>query len=121
MRFLTLFLAAMFIASNAAAAVRACVADLAGQGHTAVRVLAAAGEEELCPQFGDAGPCPLHYAQGHQNYEQEFWADFTPAAPAPVLALLKGSFQAQPKLLVAASAPSIIGPSLTILYRNFRN
>ncbi len=40
-------------------------------------------------------------------------------APAP--AVFHAPLQATPKLVVLALAPHIVGPPLTILYRNFRN
>ena len=121
MRYLTLFLAAMFFASNAAAAVRACIADLAGQEHVVAHALDTRAGEPLCLPSDDAGPCLKHYAQTYQNEEQNAWADFTPLALAPVLTLLHASFQAQPKAVVTLLTPPIVGPPLTILFRNFRN
>lgn len=121
MRYLTLFLAAMFFASNAAAAVRACIADLAGSGHVAAHALEAGAGEPLCPQSEDTGPCLKHYAQTYQNDEQKIWAGVSAAALAPVLTLLRVSIPPQPKLVLVAAAPPIVGPPLTILYRNFRN
>lgn len=121
MRYLTLFLAAMFFASNAAAAVRACMADLAGQEHVAIRALDAEGDEHLCPQSEDAGRCLTHCTQSYKSDEQRFSADVHAVALAPALAVLHVSFQAQPKPVVVASAPPIVGPPLTILFRNFRN
>jgi hypothetical protein len=121
MRYLTFFLAAMFFASNAVATVRACVADLAEQGHMAVRALDAEGDEHLCPQSDDAARCLTHCTQSYKNGEQTFSADVHVVALAPFLAILHVSFQAKPKLVVVASAPPIVGPPLTILFRNFRN
>lgn len=121
MRHLTLFLAVMFFASNAVAAARACMADLAGQEHVAVRALDAEGDEHLCPQSDDAGRCLTHCTQSYKSDEQKFSADVPAVAPAPFLAVLSTSFQAQPKLVIVTSAPPIVGPALTILFRNFRN
>ncbi|MGP1676864.1 MAG: hypothetical protein ACTS6J_06855 [Burkholderiales bacterium] len=121
MRYLTLFLAAMFFANNAAAAIRACVVDLAGHEHLVASVPAVAGNEDLCPPSDDAGPCLKHYAQSYQSDEQKLWADFPRVAPAPVVAVLHVPFQAKPKLVLLASAPPIVGPPLTILFGNFRN
>ena len=121
MRYLTFFMAAMFFANNVVAAVRACVADLNTHEHIAISAPAAAGGGPLCPPSDDAGPCLTHYAQSYQSEEQKIWADFPPVAPAPVLSVLDVAFQANPKLLVMASAPPIVGPSLTILFGNFRN
>jgi hypothetical protein len=120
-RYLTLFFAAMFFANNVAAAVRACVVDLAAQQHVAISALAAAADESLCPPSDDAGPCLTHYAQSRQNDEQKFLASFPAAAFVPVLAVLQVPFPAKPKPVVVASAPPIVGPSLTILFGNYRN
>jgi hypothetical protein len=125
MRYLTLFLAAMFFASNAAAAIGACIADLAGQeqmaGHGLVAHVGEPAGKPLCPPTEDAGPCLTHYAQSYQSDEQKLWADVPAAALVPEITVLQGIFQAPPKLVVLASAPPIVGPSLTILFRNFRN
>ncbi len=121
MRYLTFFLAAMFFASNAAAAVRACMADLAAQDHVAVRALDAEGDEHLCPQSDDAARCLTHCTQSYMSDEQKFSADFPVLALAPVLTVLHAAFQAQPKLVVVAAAPPIVGPPLTIRFRNFRD
>ena len=121
MRYLTLFLAAMFFASSAAAAIGACIADLAGHEHMAGHAPDANAGEPLCPPSDDAGSCLTHYVQSYQSDEQKFWADFPPAVPAPVLGVLHVAFQEKPKLLVMAAAPPIVGPPLTILFGNFRS
>ena len=121
MRYLISFLAAMFFASNAAAAVRACIADVGTQEHVAISAPAAAGAETPCPPTDDAGPCLTHYAQSYQGDEQKFWANFPPVVLAPVFGVIHVAYQAKPRLLVMASAPPIVGPPLTILFGNFRN
>jgi len=121
MRYLTFFLAAMFFASHAAAVVRACIADLAAQEHIAVRELGAEGYEHQCPQSDDADRCLTHCTQSYKNDEQKFSVDVPAFAFAPFLTVLHASFQAKPKAVVVASAPPIVGPPLTILFRNFRN
>jgi hypothetical protein len=121
MRFLIFLLASMFLASNAAAAVRACTVDLAGQGHVAVRALEAEGDEHPCPQSDQASRCLSHCTQSYSSDARQFPADapFLVFAPAP--ALFHASIQAKPKLVVVALAPPIVGPPLTILFGNFRN
>lgn len=121
MRYLTLFLAAIFLASNATATARACIADLAAQGHVAIRALDAEGDEHLCPQSGDAARCLTHCTQSYKNVEQKFSADVPAVTFAPFLTVLHVSFQAKPKVIILASAPPIVGPPLTILFRNLRN
>lgn len=120
MRYLTFFMVAMFFASNAAAAIGACIVNMTGQEHTAVGALVVANED-LCPESDGTSLCTAHYAQSHQNEAQEYWVDFTPVASVPVLAVVRVPFQGKPRLLAAASMPPIVGPSLTILYQNFRN
>jgi hypothetical protein len=121
MRYLIFILAAMFFASNAVAAVRACVADLAGQEHIAVLALDAEGDEHLCPQSDDAGRCLTHCTQSYKSDGQKVSA----AAPAVALALFpavfQSAFQTTPKVLVAAWAPPVVGLPLRILFLNFRN
>ena len=120
-RYLTLSLAVMFFANNAAAAVCACIVDMAGQGHVAVHALGAKADEPACPQSGEAGPCLKHYLQSFQNGGQKIWAPVPATALVPVLNVLQVSVPARPKLVVVAAAPPIVGPPLAILYRNFRN
>ncbi len=121
MRYLIYFLAAMFIASNAAAAARACVVNLAGQEHAAVRALDAEGDEHLCPQSDDASRCLRHCTQSYKSDQQQFSADVPVFLSAPALAVFQAPIQAQSRLVVVALAPPIVGPPLTILFGNFRN
>jgi len=120
-RYLILFVAAMFFASNVAAAVRACVVDLATQGHIAVSAPAAAPGESKCPPTDDAGPCLTHYAQSYQNDEQKFSLDVPSSALAPVLIVFHPFSRAKPEPDLRAAAPLFVGPPLTILFGNFRN
>lgn len=123
MRYLTCFLAAMFFASNAVATARACIVQLAGQEHVAVRAHNAEGDAHLSPQSGDATGCLTHCTQSYRSDKQQFSADvpLLVLAPAPAPAVFHTLVQAQPRLVVLAMAPHIVGPPLTILYRNFRN
>jgi len=111
----------MLFASNVAAAVRACVVDLATPEHAAVSAPAPAGSEPQCPPTDDGRPCLKHYAQSYQNDEQPFSLDVPSVALDPALTVLYPFLKDEPKLLVAAAAPPIVGPALTILFGNFRN
>ena len=121
MRYVALFLAAMFFANNVAAAVRACIADAVMPEHAVVAVETAAASHPLCPQQDESGPCPTHYAQSYPSDEQKAWAGFPRVVPVPVVAALPAIFHAQPKDRFYASAPPVVGPPLTILFGNFRN
>ena len=121
MRYVALLLAVLFFANNSAAAARACVSGIAGSGQAQAHALGAYAGEPACPQTDGAGPCPKHQVQSHQAGENDIWA-VTPALAvlaAPELPLL--TLPAAAKLVVVASAPPVLGPPLTILYRNFRN
>lgn len=123
MRLLNLFLAVMFFANNAVAAVRACSADHAMQGRAAISAPAGAADQAPCPQDDDAGPCLKHYAQAYessQGNESCLWNGFSPLVFIPTLAVVHASIQASPKLVAVAAAPPRVGPPLTILFGNFR-
>jgi len=121
MRYLTLFLMVMFFANNAAAAIRSCVVGLAGRGPVAAHTLDTHAGDNPSPVSDESGPCLKHCVQSQQYDEQKTWADL----PTPVLLrapdALQLSIRAQPRLVVTAVAPPVVGPPLTILYRNFRN
>lgn len=122
MRYLTLFLMAMFFANNAAAAFRACAIDLAGQDQVAAHALEPRAGDTPCPESDESGPCLKHFVQSQQYDEQKTWAGVP--APVPLLApkVLQLLITAQPRpVLIMAVAPPVVGPPLTILYGNFRN
>jgi hypothetical protein len=121
MPYLTVFVAVMFFASSAAAAARACIVDLPGQEHVAVRALDAEGNEHLCPQSDDVARCLTHCTQSYKSDVQQFSADVPLFVLAPAPAVFHAPIQARPKLVIVALVPHIVGPPLTILYRNFRN
>lgn len=123
MRLLVVFFTLMFLANNTAAAARACIVELAGPQHAAIQLVDADGYEHLCPVSDDAARCLSHCTQSYRNDEQKlFWADvpgfvFTPA-PAP--SILRAWSQPEPAISLIASAPLVVGPPLTILFRNLR-
>jgi hypothetical protein len=120
MRYLSLFFAVMFFANNAGAAVCAFAADWAVQGRVAAHASAASADEPACPQCEEEGSCLTHFVQSFHNDEQNIWVGVSPVALVPILNVREVRVPAQPKLVVPASAPPIVGPSLAILYRNFR-
>ena len=121
MRHLALFLAVLFFANNAAAGVLACVAGLAGQGRLAVHAVDGMAGAPACPESDESGPCLVHYAQSHQFDEQNTWAGVATTLFIPARNLPRLAVPAQPKPIVLASAPPLVGPPLTILYGNFRH
>lgn len=120
MRFLTFLLLALFLANNAAAAVRACLADPAVPNHAALHVRGAHAGDPTCPQSDESGPCLKHYVQRHQLDEQKTWASVPNTVLVPALDFPQFSTPATPKLVVLSSTPPVVAPPLTILYRNFR-
>ncbi len=121
MPYLTVFVAVMLFASSAAAAARACIVDLAGHEHIAVRALDAQGNEHLCPRSDDAVRCLTHCTQIYKGGVQQYSADASALVLAPVPAVFHAPIQAKPKRVVVVLAAPIVGPPLTILFGNFRN
>ncbi len=113
----------MFLANGAAAAARACTVDLAGQEHAALQARDASGDEHLCPEADSATRCLAHCTQGLKSTEQKLVADHpAPVLFAPPFIVLHVAFRPEQAALVLASAPPpIVGPPLTILFRNLRN
>jgi len=122
MRYSLIFFAAMFLANGTVAVARACLAGLAAQEHTAIRVLDTSGDPHPCPESVSA-PMEMdlaHCAQSQKGDGQTFFFDAPMAAVAAPLSPYRVWFAVEPRLLVLSLAPSVAGPSLTILFRNFR-
>ncbi len=114
--------AAMFLANGAAAAARACTLNLAGQEHAPLQARDAGGDELLCPEADTATRCLEHCTQGYKSTEQKLAADIpAPVLFAPPFTVIHAAFRPAQVPLVVATAPPIVGPPLTILFRNLRN
>lgn len=120
-RYLVVFFAAMFLANNAVASSRACMVQMAAQEHTAIQALDASGDENLCPEADSAANCPTHCTQSYKSDQQNLSFDVHAIAIAPALWLHRVGLPVEPRRLVIASAPPVVGPPLTILFRNLRN
>ncbi|MGB5081266.1 MAG: hypothetical protein WBO23_11045 [Burkholderiales bacterium] len=121
-RYPLIFFAAMFLANGAVAAARACIVGPAAQEHTAIQVLATGGDEDLCPEADSAAKCLAHFTQIYDIYDSEL-QNLSSNAPAVAVApflLHRVWFPVGARRLVIASAPPVVGPPLTILFRNFR-
>jgi len=121
MQWLSLFLAVLFFANNASAAIGACASGLAGQDQTAVHALAAGASVPPCSQSDESGPCPKHYVQDHQFDDQATWAGVPAATFIPAFDSPRFAPRAPAIRVAMSSAQPVLGPPLTILYRNFRN
>ena len=119
-RLLIVFVAAMFLANSVAYGARVCIAELAGLQHEAVSPPAAAEIEHQCPSADDAGLCLAHCTQGFKS-DQRASLEIPGLVVAPVLFLPYASFEARPTIPQVAFAPRLLGPPLTILFRNLRN
>jgi len=73
-----------------------------------------------CPEADSATNGLAHCIQGHKNDEQRFTFDAPAVAVAPPLSQHRTWFPVEPRPLVLSWAPSVAGPSLTILFRNLR-
>ncbi len=121
-RYLLVFFAAMFLANNAVASVRACMVQFTAQEHTAIRVLDSSSDTNLCPEADSETNCLVHCTKSFKGDEQKVSFDVPPAtALAPPPTLHRVWFPVAPRRLVYASAPPVAGPPLTILFRNLRN
>ena len=110
----------MFLANNAVASARACIMLMAAQEHTAIQALGSGGDEHLCPEADSAANCLAHCTQSYKSDEQRYSFDAPAVAVAPPLLLHRAWFPIEPKRLVIASAPPVVGPPLTILFGNLR-
>ncbi len=119
-RYLLVIFAAMFLANNAVASARACMVQLAAQEHTAIRSLDTSADEHLCPEADSAANCLAHCTQSYKSDEQRYSFDAPAVAVAPPLLLHRAWFPIEPRRLAIASAPTVVGPSLTILFGNLR-
>src|SRR3990172_65191 len=121
MRYLLVFFAAMFLANNAVASARACMVQLAADEHTAIRILDSSDNENLCPEADNsAANCLAHCTQSYKSDQQNLFFDATAIVFAPPLSLHRAWIPIEPRPLVIASAPPVVGPSLTILFGNLR-
>ncbi|HEX9661754.1 MAG TPA: hypothetical protein VGB27_05670 [Candidatus Binatia bacterium] len=119
-RYLLIVFAAIFLANNAVAAARACVLEPATQAHGAIQTPDTGGDARLCLDADGTANCLAHYTQSYKNDEPQFSFDAPPFVVAPAPSPHRAWFRAEPRLLVIASAPPVVGPSLTILFGNFR-
>lgn len=118
-RYLIAFLAAMFLANSVAAAAYASFAPLAGEVPAAAGEFGAVdGEHFMGP---DTDPCLTHCVQGYTHYDQYFAVGAPPGLALPVRFAVSYLRKPAPVDPVIARAPMILGPPLTILFRNFRN
>ena len=120
MRYLLVFFAAMFLANNAAAVARACVVQLAAQGHAAILILDSSADGHLCPEAEGAANYLAHCAQSYKGEEQKSFFDAPAIAITPPLSPHRVWFTGGPRPLVIAPAPPVVGPPLTILFGNLR-
>jgi len=110
----------MLVANNATAAVRACAVDLASEQHFAIQ---AHGDldKHVCPEADDASRCLPHCTQSAKSDDQNLPTDAPTLFVAPVQYLLPVSFRPESAAPVLVSAPPVVGPPLTILFRKLRN
>ena len=119
-RYSLILFAAMFLANSAVAAARACLVGLAAQEHTATKVFDSSGGAHPCPEADSAANSLAHCTQSHKGDAQTFSFDAPTVAVAAPLSPHRAWFPAGPRLPVLSLAPPVLGPPLTILFRNFR-
>ncbi len=110
----------MLVANNVTAAVRACTVDLAGAQHFAIQAPGNT-DKHVCPEADDASRCLPHCTQSAKSDNQNLPSDAPTLFVAPVQNVLPVSFRPESTAPVLVSAPPVVGPSLTILFRKLRN
>jgi len=118
-RYLIAFFAAMFLANSVAAAAHVSFAPLVGEVPAAAGELAGVGGDNFMEPGTDS--CLDHCIQAYTHQDQHFATAVSPGIAAPVRFAAYRSTRAAPGNPVIARAPMILGPPLTILFRNFRN
>ena len=120
-RYWFLVFAALFVAGNAAAAVRACMVGPGGHESATSQLRDAGGDQSLCPNPDDAPRCFAHCTQTQSvsNDAQSIASDASRLVPI-VQAGVTRLPRMQARLLAVAPAPPAAGPPLTILFHNLR-
>ncbi|UCG95954.1 MAG: hypothetical protein JSW31_09930 [Burkholderiales bacterium] len=118
-RWLIVFIVAMFTVNGVAAAARACTLSQVRHEHSTLQ-WQQAKVDATCPEAA-ATPCVSHCVQEAKSGEQKAPVDSPPAVIAPPLALTQATFPPVQSPLHVASSDLIVGPSLTILFGNLRN
>jgi len=121
LRWLLGLCAAMLVANNVTAAVRACSMDLAGTEHVAIQARDAPTDQHVCPEADDATQCLAHCTQSVKSTGQNLSSDVPVLFVAPANCVYLISFRLQATSSMVASAPPVVGPPLTILFRKLRN
>lgn len=119
-RYLLVFFAALLLANHALASARACMAQLAAQERTAILAPDCGGVEHSCPEARIAADCLAHCTPSYKSDEQRPLSDFPASAIAPPSIPNQGEFLPVPGWRVTAPAPPVVGPPLTIRFRNLR-
>ena len=113
--------AAMLIGNNAVAAVRACSLELTGSEHLAIHPREAQADRHVCPDSDDANRCLAHCTQSAKTTEPNVSSDVPMPVVAPLASDVFVFFRHTAEVVVAVDPPRVVGPPLTILFRNLRN
>ncbi len=118
-RYLIALFAAMFVANSVAAGAHVSFSPLVGEVPTAAGGLAGFGGGNFMEP--DTDPCLDHCIQAYTHQDQHFATAVSSVIAAPVRFAVYHSTRSAPRNTVIARSPMILGPPLTILFRNFRN
>lgn len=120
-RYLITFVAAMFIANNAAASVYACIAGLGSMAAVAATQVHPTGMGHLEQAAGTDALCLTECVQSYRDPAQELATNGLDIAPLPAFPRTCLSVTTEPARARIAWAPKAVGPKLFILFRNLRN
>lgn len=121
-RYCLVLFAALFVASSADAAARACMIVPGGHDPVSIQARDARAQEHQCPSADDAASCFTHCTQTRSpgNDAQRLLSDASSVVPVPPVGLAFVRFQPEARFVALAPAPPLAGPSLTILFRKLR-
>lgn len=111
-------LVAGFLANNAAAAASVHIVQQTAPAQASTETFHAGGQ--LCLDADSTANCWVGCTQSYDNNEPIVSFNATPSIIAPAPSPYRVRLRAEPRRHVMISAPPVVGPSLTILFGNFR-
>lgn len=118
-RHLLIVVVAVLLANNIAAASTARVVQPVMPAHAGTEAFDAGGGQP-CVDADSTANCWAYCPQSYKIDEPAVSFNATPSTIAPVPPAYCAGFRPKPRRLVIVSAPPVVGPSLTILFGNFR-
>jgi len=116
---LIIFLVAVFLADNAVAAASENIIQQVTPAQTGTQTFDT-GDGQPCRDADNAANCWAYCAQSYQAAEPTASVNATPSLVIPAPSSYRVRWQTKPTQLAVVTAPPVVGPTLTILFGNFR-